>query len=92
MRKLRAENEQLQTLQTATSLEQRLVETVIEKNTRMEALLRMQAITAIALLFGLVLGGFLSEGVRLIIHGVGRRRYLGIIDVLERTINLLRTR
>lgn len=89
-RKLQTEQDRLQNLQTATPLEEQLVKALIEMTERMKALLKVQLILTIWLPIGLVSGGFLTEGVRLIVHAVGLRRYLRIIEVLERSLRLSR--
>lgn len=89
-RKIQTEQDWLQNLQTTTPLEEKLVKALIEMTERTKALLKVQLIVTIWLPLGLVSGGLMTEGIRLIVHAVGLRRHLRIIEILERSLRLSR--
>lgn len=89
-RKFEAENNRLKALQTTTALEEKLVNALIEKNKWIEVFLRMQVVSAVLIILGILIGGLLSQGVALIINAYGTQRHLGIIETLERTLRLSR--
>ena len=90
-RTLQAEQDRLKSLQTTTSLEEQLVKTLTEHNGRMEALLKVQLLSAVLIPLALLIGGCFAEGIRLVVDASGCRRYLRIIEVLEQNLRLSRS-
>lgn len=90
IRKLHAQNDQLKALPLTTPLEEKLVNRVLEGNKLMETVLRTQLLLAIVVPIGMVLAGILHQGITLLVHSFSIRRYLKIIDTLERGLRLSR--
>jgi len=90
MEKLQTESNQLKSLQTATPLERKLVEKLVEGNLQLGTLLRRNFAASIMIVVAVLVGGLLHHGVLLLGQAYVQRRYLRIIDALERTLRLSR--
>ncbi|MBI1992112.1 MAG: hypothetical protein HYY59_03615 [Candidatus Omnitrophica bacterium] len=88
--KLQAESNRLKSLQTTTPLERELVGELVERNLQLGTLLRRHVTASIMIVVAVLVGGLLHQGVSLLTQAYVQRRYLRIIDALERTLHLSR--